>query len=111
MDKRLKEMIKIKLYINSDSKDCLNIELPKTQKLDKLKSLVCLMYNFDMKSTIITHDDISIEDDKLRNLNLDNISSKTKSVSLILHDKTQYKKCKFQLIIVQLMIKRKTSLN
>jgi len=84
MAKKLEEMIKIKLTINSDdnknnnnnnSDNDIHFELPKSQKLDKLKSLICLMYNYESNTILITHNNISIEENKFKKLTLDNIAS------------------------------------
>ena len=94
MNKKVNDLIKIILLIDNNSKDSINLELPKTQKLDKLSALICLMYNYDLKTIIITHESISLDDYKFKNLTLEKLALKNKNnvkeVELCLEDKEKF---------------------
>ena len=59
--------IKIKLFISSRN-EFIYFDVPKTQKIDKLKLLICSTYNFDPKITKIFYKSINIETIKNRSI-------------------------------------------
>jgi hypothetical protein len=80
MECKLKGVNRIKLFV-SGRKDFLFFDLPKNSRMENLKNIIAVMYNFDLKNINIYYNNVVIDDYKGKTIEQ---VSKGQELSLIL---------------------------